>query len=164
VGHWISIASQVARQRHLSAEDAARMMVLTAAAQADAFIASWGYKYEYNLLRPRMYIRRLIDSTWEPLIPTPPFPEYPSGHSTMSAAAAAVLTALAGDVPFDDSTSITIGHAVRRFPSFRAASEEAGISRIYGGIHFPSGNLGGRALGQCIGEKVVARAQAAGTR
>jgi membrane-associated phospholipid phosphatase len=164
VGHWISIASQVARQRRLSAEDAARLMVFTAAAQADAFIASWGYKYEYNLIRPRMYIRRLIDSTWEPLIPTPPFPEYPSGHSTQSAAAAAVLTALAGDVAFDDSTSITIGHAVRRFPSFRAASEEAGISRIYAGIHFPAGNLGGRALGQCIGEKVVARAQAAGTR
>ena len=95
-----------------------------------------------------------MDSTWEPLIPTPPFPEYPSGHSTQSAAAATVLTALIGAVPFDDSTSISIGHNVRHFDSFNAAADEAGISRIYGGIHFPSGNTNGKALGRCIGEKV----------
>jgi hypothetical protein len=98
-----------------------------------------------------------MDSTWEPLIPTPPFPEYPSGHSTQSAAAATVLTALIGAVPFDDSTSISIGHSVRHFDSFNAAADEAGISRIYGGIHFPSGNTNGKALGRCIGEKVVER-------
>ena len=157
VGHWISIASQMISQRQLPAADAARILVQTAVAQADAFIASWGYKYQYNLLRPRTYIREGIDPTWEPLIPTPPFPEYPSGHSTQSAAAAEVLTASIGAVPFDDSTSITIGHKVRRFESFRAAAEEAGISRIYGGIHFPSGNVSGRNLGACIGSKVVER-------
>ena len=157
VGHWISIASQMVSERHLSAEEAARTMVLTAAAQADAFVSSWGYKYQYNLIRPRTYIRRLMDSTWEPLIPTPPFPEYPSGHSTVSAAAAQVMTALFGDTPFEDSTSIVIGHDVRRFESFRAAAHEAGISRIYGGIHFPTGNMGGRALGECVGNKVVER-------
>ena len=90
VGHWISIASQMVSERRMSAEDAAQMMVQTAAAMADAFIASWHYKYQYNLYRPRPYIRSVMDSTWEPLIPTPPFPEYPSGHSTQSAAAAAV--------------------------------------------------------------------------
>jgi membrane-associated phospholipid phosphatase len=157
VGHWVAIAAQMVSERHLSAEDAARMMVLTSAAQADAFISSWGYKYKYNLIRPRTYIRRLIDSTWEPLIPTPPFPEYPSGHSTVSAAAAEVMTALLGDTSFEDSTSIVIGHDVRRFESFRAAAHEAGVSRIYGGIHFPTGNMGGRALGECIGTKVVER-------
>jgi hypothetical protein len=135
-------------------------MVLTAAAQADAFIASWSYKYQFNLIRPRTYIRRLMDSTWEPLIPTPPFPEYPSGHSTQSAAAATVLTALIGNVPFEDSTSISIGHSVRHFDSFNAAADEAGISRIYGGIHFPTGNEGGKALGRCIGEKVIERFRA----
>jgi membrane-associated phospholipid phosphatase len=160
VGHWISIASQMVSERHMTLEDAARLMVLTAAAQADAFIASWGYKYQYNFIRPRTYIRRLIDSTWEPLIPTPPFPEYPSGHSTQSAAAAAVLTALVGDdVAFEDSTSVSIGHAVRQFASFNAASQEAGMSRIYGGIHFPSGNTSGRALGECVGAKVMDRAR-----
>jgi len=157
VGHWLSIASQMVSERRLSTEEAARIMVLTSVAQADAFVASWGYKYTHNLIRPRTYIRRVIDSTWEPLIPTPPFPEYPSGHSTVSAAAAAVLTAAVGDVAFDDSTGLTIGNAVRRFDSFVAAAREAGLSRVYGGIHFPYGNLGGRALGECIGAKVVER-------
>ncbi len=160
VGHWISIASQMVSQRNLSAPEAARIMMLTAVAQADAFIASWGYKYTHNLLRPRMYIRRVIDPEWEPLIPTPPFPEYPSGHSTQSAAAATTLAGVLGDGAFDDSTSISIGHAVRRFPSFMAAAEEAGMSRIYGGIHFEVGNRSGRDLGICIGERVLARAAA----
>lgn len=158
VGHWISIASQLVTQRRLSAAEAARVVMFTAVAQADAFIASWGYKYQYNTLRPRTYIRRLIDPAWEPLIPTPPFPEYPSGHSTQSAAAAATLAGLIGDGAFDDSTSISIGHSVRRFRSFGEASDEAGMSRIYGGIHYPVGNVSGRDLGTCIGERVVARA------
>ena len=157
VGHWLAIASQMVSAQKLSANDAARLMVLTSVAQADAFIATWGYKYKYNLIRPRTYIRRVTDSIWEPLIPTPPFPEYPSGHSTVSAAAAAVLTSVLGETAFDDSTGLTIGSAVRRFPSFNAASREAGLSRIYGGIHFPYGNLGGRALGECVGAKVVER-------
>jgi membrane-associated phospholipid phosphatase len=157
VGHWLSIASQMVSERHLSAHDAARLMVLTSVAQADAFVATWGYKYKFNLIRPRTYIRRIADSAWEPLIPTPPFPEYPSGHSTVSAAAAAVLTSMFGETAFDDSTGLTIGNAVRRFPSFNAAAREAGLSRIYGGIHFPSGNTGGRALGECVGAKVVER-------
>ena len=133
-------------------------MMLTAVAQADAFIASWGYKYAHNLLRPRMYIRRVIDPEWEPLIPPPPFPEYPSGHSTQSAAAATTLAGVLGDGAFDDSTSISLGHAVRRFPSFMAAAEEAGMSRIYGGIHFEVGTRSGRDLGICIGQRVLARA------
>jgi membrane-associated phospholipid phosphatase len=161
VGHWTSIASQMVSEKHLSAEDAARVMVLTSAAEADAFIASWGYKYQYSLIRPRTYIRRVVDSTWEPLIPTPPFPEYPSGHSTVSAAAAAVLTNIIGDVPFADSTGLSIGNAVRLFPSFRAAAEEAGVSRIYGGIHFPYGNTSGQALGRCIGERAIERFRSA---
>lgn len=162
VGHWISIASQMVAERHLSGNDAARLVMLTALAQADAFIAAWGYKFEYSLIRPRMFIRRVIDSTWEPLIPTPPFPEYPSAHSTQSAAAATVLSAMIGDsVAFEDSTDISIGNGVRHFGSFRAAAHEAGISRIYGGIHFQYGNLGGRALGECVGGKVVQRMKVA---
>ncbi len=156
-GHWLAIGGQMVSQRGLTAAQAARLFVATATAQADAFIAGWGYKYEFNLIRPRTYIRRLIDPAWEPLIPTPPFPEYPSGHSTQSAAAASVLTALLGTVAFDDSTGLYIGHPVRRFPSFDAAAEEAGLSRIYGGLHFPVGNTGGQDLGRCIGATVIAR-------
>jgi len=159
VGHWMSIASQMVSERSLSANDAARLMVLTAVVQADAFIAAWGYKYQYTLIRPRTYIRRVIDPTWEPLIPTPPFPEYPSGHSTVSAAVATVLTAVVGDVPFADSTGLSIGSAVRHFDSFGAAASEAGMSRLYGGIHFLYGHTGGQALGKCVGGKVVERLQ-----
>jgi membrane-associated phospholipid phosphatase len=162
-GHWVAIASQMVSQRQLPTAEAARLIMLTAVAQADAFIASWGYKYRHNLIRPRTYIRAAIDSTWDPLIPTPPFPEYPSGHSTQSSAAAAVMTALIGDVPFDDSTSLSIGHPVRRYRSFRAAADEAGMSRVYAGIHYPFGNTGGRALGECVGAKVVERFNAART-
>ena len=157
VGHWIAIASQMVSERRLSASEAARLMVMTSVTQADAFIASWGYKYGYNVIRPRTYIRRVIDSTWEPLIATPPFPEYPSGHSTVSAAAAEVMRALFGDVAFEDSTGLSIGHAVRRFPSLTAAANEAGMSRLYGGLHFQSGNTAGRALGRCVGARVVER-------
>jgi hypothetical protein len=160
VGHWLAIASQMVSQRRMSAEDAALLMVQTSVAQADAFIAAWGYKYRYNLIRPRTYIRSVIDSVWEPLIPTPPFPEYPSGHSTQSAAAATAIAALIEDGAFDDSTSISIGHAVRRFESFGAAADEAGMSRIYGGIHFPFGNVAGQDLGKCVGAKVVERFRA----
>lgn len=156
VGHWLSIASQIISERHLDAATAVRVVLATAVAQADAFVAAWGYKYLYGHLRPRTYIRRVIDATWEPLIPTPPFPERPAGHSTQSAAAAAVLTAFIGAVPFTDSTSISIGHTVRYFASFQAASEEAGMSRVYGGIHYPSGNTSGLALGRCVGAKVAA--------
>jgi hypothetical protein len=157
VGHWLAIAGQMVSEQHLSAEEAAKLMVMTAVAQADAFYAAWGYKYQYNLLRPRTYIRRVIDSTYEPFIPTPPFPEHPAGHATQSAAAAAVMTALMGTVAFEDSSGLWIGHDVRKFSSFKAAADEAGISRIYAGIHFPSGNDAGRTLGKCIGDQVVQR-------
>lgn len=157
VGHWLSIAGQLIGERKMPSGEAARMVLATAVSQADAFIAAWGYKYQSNLLRPRTYIRRVFDPAWEPLIPTPPFPEHPAGHSTQSAAAAATIASFVGETPFEDSTSISIGHAARRFPTIRAAADEAGVSRIYGGIHFPSGDLAGRSLGACIGAAVIER-------
>ena len=165
VGHWLSIANQIASARGLSASETARLMLVSSVAQADAFIALWGYKYQYSLIRPRTYIRRIMDSTWEPLIPTPPFPEYPSGHSGISAAAAEVLSAVFGDsVAFRDSTGLTIGSAIREFASFREAAHEAGMSRLYGGIHFQYGNLGGRAVGECVGAKTMERLAATRAR
>ena len=156
-GHWVAIASHMISRRELSAAEAARLFVVTAVAQADAFIASWGYKYQFNTIRPRTYIRRVIDPEWEPLIPTPPFPEYPAGHATQSAAAARAIIAMLGDLPFDDSTGMAIGAGVGKFESFSAAAAQAGESRIYGGIHFESGNAAGRSLGDCIGRKTAER-------
>ncbi|HET9426556.1 MAG TPA: vanadium-dependent haloperoxidase [Gemmatimonadaceae bacterium] len=165
VGHWVSIAAQIAAAQKLSAAATARLALATSVAQADAFISTWGYKYQFALLRPRTYIRRVLDTLWEPLIPTPPFPEYPSGHSATSAASAEVLTAFFGDtVAFQDSTGLSIGSAVRSFPSFRAAAHEAGLSRIYGGIHFSYGNLGGRTVGECVGAKAVERLKVGQTK
>lgn len=156
-GHWLSIGSQMVAEKHLTAEQAAWMMAETGVSLADAFVSSWGYKFKLNVIRPRTFIRATMDSTWEPAIPTPPFPEYLSGHSTVSAAAAGALTSILGAVPFEDSTSISLGHAVRKFPSFVAAADEAGLSRIYGGIHYPSANVEGGNLGRCIAGKVHAR-------
>lgn len=156
-GHWLSIAAQMVSERHLTAEQGAWLMVATSVALNDAFIAAWGYKFRLNLIRPRTFIRETMDSTWEPAIPTPPFPEYLSGHSAISAAAAGAMTAVLGPVPFQDSTSIPLGHPMRKFNSFRDAAVEAGMSRIYGGIHFPSGNVEGRKLGDCIASKIGTR-------
>jgi membrane-associated phospholipid phosphatase len=156
-GHWLSIAGQLAGEKGLTALETARLAMLTSVAVADAFIATWRVKFAMNTIRPRTYIRATMDPQWEPLLPTPPFPEYVSGHSAISAAAATTLTGQLGTVGFIDSTSVSLGHQARRFESFMAAAEEAGESRIYGGIHFESGNLRGRDLGICVGSAVLAR-------
>lgn len=157
VGHWLAIGSQLISQLGLPADRAAEMFVLMTLAQADAFIAIWHWKYSLNLIRPVTYIRRFIDSTWTPAIVTPPFPEYPSGHAGQSASAAAVLTSLLGPVGFEDSTNLTIGHDVRRYKSFQQAADEAAASRLYGGIHYPMGNEGGKQIGRCVGKLVIDR-------
>ena len=157
MGHWLAIGSQLVNQRRLSTDQAAEMFVLMTLAQADAFIVIWHEKYHQNLIRPVTYIHRHIDARWTPAIITPPFPEYPSGHSGQSAAAATVLSALLGPVAFEDSTNLALGHAVRRYTSFQEAADEAAESRLYGGIHFPMGNEGGKVLGRCVGRIVLER-------
>jgi hypothetical protein len=157
VGHWLSIASQLVRQQNLTTAQASEMFVLVTLAQADAFIAIFHEKYRLSLIRPVTYIRRYIDPAWTPAIVTPAFPEHPSGHSGQSAAAATVLTELLGTVAFDDSTNMALGHGVRRYQSFIEAADEAALSRLYGGIHYPNGNEHGKTLGRCIGQKTLER-------
>jgi hypothetical protein len=156
-GHWIAIVLQIAERDALPAEQIAATLARLGIAQADAFIACWATKFRYNLLRPVTYIRRHIDPTWEPLLITPPFPEYTSGHSTQSGAAATVLTAIFGeDFAFDDATHVDEGLPVRSFPSFAAAAEEAALSRLYGGIHYRFGNAAGLAQGRAVGAYAAA--------
>ena len=151
-GHWIAIAVDLGDQLAMPAAEIAPMMAVLGIAMADAFIGCWSVKFQYNTLRPVTYIRRHIDPKWEPLLNTPPFPEYPSGHSTVSAAAAIALTAVFGEnFAFDDLTHEAEGLPIRRFNSFAEAAEDAAMSRLYGGIHFRFGNEGGTALGRCIG-------------
>ncbi|HJP85869.1 MAG TPA: vanadium-dependent haloperoxidase [Gemmatimonadaceae bacterium] len=154
-GHSLAIVNEVIDQQHANLAQAAEAYARAGIADADALTAIWQAKYQYNLIRPVTYIRRVIDASWSPLLPTPPFPEYVSAHSGQSAAVAATLEALFGDnVAFVDHAHDADGFAPRSFTHIFAAAEEAGISRIYAGIHFQSGNLNGRTLGLCVAEKV----------
>jgi hypothetical protein len=150
-GHWISVAGQLLRGRDLNLENAVEAYALVGISVADAFISCWEAKYVHNLLRPVTYIRDLIDPGWQTFIPTPPFPEYTSGHSVNSGAAAVTLTRLFGDGPFTDDTHHALGYPAREFDSFYAAAEEAAISRLYGGIHYPMGIDEGVPQGYCVG-------------
>jgi hypothetical protein len=157
-GHSISILSQVATTLDLGLARAAEAYAKVGIAVADAFIACWKTKYRDNLLRPVTYIRNLIDPAWTPLLATPPFPEYTSGHSVQSGAAAQVLTDLFGDVAFVDRTHDRRGLPARSFRSFHEAAEEAALSRLYGGIHFRAAIERGLEQGRCIGCHVSALA------
>ncbi len=150
-GHWISVTGQLLRTRALTLEDAAEAYALVGVSVADAFISCWEAKYIYNLIRPVSYIRAHIDPNWDTFIPTPPFPEYTSGHSVNSGAAAVTLTRLFGDGPFTDDAHHALGYPARDFENFYQAAEEAAVSRLYGGIHFPMGISAGVSQGYCVG-------------
>ena len=156
-GHWLFIALDILEQEKASLDRTAEVVMRLGVAMADAFIGCWNAKFQYDLLRPVTYIRKFIDAKWEPLLITPPFPEYPSGHSTQSGAAAVVLASLFGETfAFTDRTHERDGLKPRAFPSFEAAAQEAGISRLYGGIHFRAAIERGLDQGRCIGQHTVA--------
>ncbi len=156
-GHWISIALQILERDQADLGHSADLLARLGIAEADAFIGCWQTKYQVNLLRPVTYIRRTMDPKWESLMTTPPFPEYPSGHSVQSGASAVVLTAIYGDgFAFDDATHVDDGIAARSYVSFWDAAEEAGMSRLYGGIHFRAAIERGLDQGRCIGAYAAA--------
>jgi membrane-associated phospholipid phosphatase len=160
-GHWIAIVGQLAWRELLSLMAAAEGYVRVGLAVADAFISCWQTKYTYNLLRPETAITRLIDPAWVPLLITPGFPAYTSGHATQSGAAATVLTDLFGMTPFTDTLhqdhDLEPRLEPRRFGSFDEAAAEAAISRLYAGIHYPFDSDNGLAQGRCIGRVIVDR-------
>ena len=160
-GQWNMIAQAVAESHCQSIEENARMFGLLNMALADAAIASWDAKYTFKLWRPVTAIRNANldgnsasnqDATWTPLLTTPPFPSYTSGHSTFSGAGAAVLGAYFGtdQVPFVLKSEV-LGVGDRGFTGFKQAAAEAGISRIYGGIHFNFDNVEGLKAGEKVG-------------
>jgi hypothetical protein len=151
-GHWIAIIFQIAARDSLPVERQVDALVRLGIAVSDGFIVNWRDKFAYDLLRPVTYIRRVIEPAWEPLLITPPFPEYPSGHSTQSGAAAEVLTQVFGEgFAFTDGTHEADGLPPRDFPDFWTAAREAGISRLYGGIHFRAAIERGLEQGACVG-------------
>ncbi len=156
-GHSISIASQIIEQEQADLGTAVECFVRVGIAVSDAFIACWNAKFEYLLLRPVTSIRDLVDPDWLPPVETPPFPEYPSGHSVQSGAVAEVLSDMFGeDYAFTDHTHDDLGFTPRSFDSFFEFADEAAISRLYGGIHFRSAIENGVEQGKCIGEKINA--------
>lgn len=157
-GHWIGIAAIAARSSGADLMESAEAYARTSIALADAFISSWDEKYRSNLVRPETVINAHLDEEWIPLLQTPPFPEYTSGHSVISTAAATVLTDQFGDdFSFDDSSEVPYGLPVRSFSSFDEAAAEAAISRLYGGIHYRMAIQEGVTQGQGVGEWVVAQ-------
>jgi membrane-associated phospholipid phosphatase len=160
-GHWNRIAATVSRKRGLSVAENARLFALLNLALADAGIACWDSKYHYNYWRPVQAIREAdsgADREWLPLLPTPPFPSYASGHSTFSGAAATVLADYFGtdEVAFK-STSDGLPGVERSYTGFWAAAQEAGRSRIYGGIHYEFDNAAGLSMGRDLGHFVATR-------
>jgi hypothetical protein len=140
----------------------AEAYVRTAMAVADGFIASWDEKYRSIYIRPETAINAYLDETWQPLLQTPPFPEYTSGHSVISNAAATVLTDQFGDgFAFTDSTEMEYGLPARSYSSFNQAAAEAAISRLYAGIHYRAaveeGTIQGKKVGEHVVRKVVTR-------
>lgn len=166
-GQWNMIAQTVAVQQDLSTPEVSRMYALLNIALADAAISCWDAKYFYDYWRPITAIQNggndgnagtPPEPAWQPLLNSPSFPSYTSGHSTFSSAAAAVLAAFYGtDTITFTANSEAPGVANRTFRSFTAAANEAGMSRIYGGIHFGFDNKAGLTAGRAIGNWVASR-------
>jgi hypothetical protein len=153
--HWIGIVKIASKKTNSDFDKTVLAYTKTSLAIADAFISCWDEKYRSNLIRPETLINEYIDDSWKPVLQTPPFPEYTSGHSVVSGAASTILTSLFGDnFEFDDDTEVPYGLPIRSFTSFNTAADEAAISRMYGGIHYRKavdiGLKQGRDLGYFI--------------
>lgn len=156
VGHWMGITGILSTQSKKTTLDIARVYALTAAAIFDGFISTWEEKYTSKTVRPVTVIREHMASEWNPVLQTPPFPEYTSGHSVISAAAASVLAAVFGNnTAFRDTTELPYLGLERSFSSLQAASDEVSMSRVYGGIHYRSAVINGQKQGQQIGDYFI---------
>lgn len=158
--HWIGITKIASRKTNSNFDDTLFAYTKTSVAIADAFISCWDEKYRSNLIRPETLINAHIDDSWEPILQTPPFPEYTSGHSVVSGAAGVVLTDIFGDnFNFDDDTEVPYGLPIRSFESFNKAADEAAISRMYGGIHYRAAVEVGVGQGRKIGSLLLNKIQ-----
>ena len=154
--HWIGITKIATKKGKADVNRTVFAYTKTSIAIADAFISCWDEKYRSNLVRPETLINTYFDDEWKPILQTPPFPEYTSGHSVVSGAASTVLTSIFGDnFSFADNTEVPYGLPIRSFSSFKAAADEATISRMYGGIHFRAAVEVGVGQGRKIGELVT---------
>jgi hypothetical protein len=155
-GHWMGIAAIASKMAAPDEVTTAKAYTYTALALYDAFISCWDEKYRSSFVRPVTAINESVDKLWMPYLQTPPFPEYTSGHSAISAAAAEVLTGIYGDnFAFLDTADLRYIGMQRQFSSFRAAAAESSISRVYGGIHYRFTADTSAAQGRRVGELVL---------
>ncbi len=146
------MAREIFLKKKAKLDETALAYVKMGLALNDAFIGCWRGKYNYFLMRPSTYIKQTMDKNWTSLLANPPFPEYTSGHGTVSGAMAAVLSDIFGhNYAFTDFSHNARGLKPRSFASFRDFAEEAALSRLYGGIHYRMSNDGGLKNGNRIG-------------
>jgi PAP2 superfamily len=158
-GHWLGITSACCRKKGSSMMESAAAYLAVSVAIFDGFISCWDTKYRYNVIRPESYITKYLTqdlkSEWLPILITPPFPEYTSGHSVVSGASSVVLTQFFGDrFSFEDQVEVQFGMAARSFNSFSEAADQAAISRFYAGIHYKRAIVEGVSQGRNIGKFV----------
>lgn len=152
-GHWMNITAVACRKANASPVQSAEAYARVAMSLVDGFISCWDEKYRSKVIRPETYINQYIDENWVPLLQTPPFPEYTSGHSVISSSASVALTGIFGDnFAFTDSTEVEYGMTARSFKSFYHAAQEAAESRMYGGIHYRAACENGKKQGRLLGE------------
>ena len=164
-GHWMNITGIAVQKAQLDFNSAITIHALISITLMDAFISCWDEKFNSNRIRPETYINRYIDIKWQPLLQTPPFPEYTSGHSVISTTAAEVLTWFLGDrFAFTDNSEELFEIAARSFTSFREAATEAAISRLYGGIHYRDAIENGQQQGKQLAAFIITKLQAAGIK
>lgn len=156
-GHWMMIGAGLVSDKNLKLDRAVELYCKLGITVRDCGIVAWKEKYDKNLLRPESYIRDWIRNDFYAYIQTPPFPEYPSGHSTFSGGAAEILTQFFGSIPFTDRTHIPIGYGERTYNNFYEARDEAGMSRLYGGIHFMHANTNGKTMGKMVAQALLSR-------
>ena len=157
-GHWSSILAQIIEQLNLPLMKSAEAYAKMHLSLHDACIAAWTGKYTHNVLRPVSVIQKSIDANWTPLIETPPHPEFPAAHATLSSAAATGLNhALGNRISFTDNTYAYLGVQPRTFESFEDAAKEAGFSRLFGGIHYRFSIQEGLMIGKRTSENVLTK-------
>lgn len=158
-GHWLNIARAACEQSKKDMMNSMETYMLVAIGIYDGFISCWDEKYRSEVLRPETYINEYIDVAWRPNpLQTPPFPEYPSGHSVVSGVSATILTNIFGEnYTFTDSTEVQWGIAARSFKSFDEAADQAAISRLYGGIHYRPAIENGVTQGRNIGKWIIGK-------
>lgn len=154
-GHGVSIANQLILKEKLPLDKAAELYCRIGIAAHDAFVSCWKCKYTHNILRPVSFIQTAIDPNWKAFLDNPPFPEYTSGHGTVSGSIAMVLSDMFGyNYSFTDHSHDQRGLKPRTYDSFLDFAQEAALSRLYGGIHYRMSNDEGLKNGKRIGKNV----------